>query len=177
MDFIKLDVRQPENVAMIIIKYLQALPDPLLTRKFEGHFKYALGLEATKSKEELVYVLKQILRTIPYANRETIRVLVDHLKRVAARSEKNKMTARNIELTWSLSVGGVTGGLMKVLIENDVSVPSSIQFGVSIAEACKNSEIPDDMGPFMVPTVLRKTVSWIRSHSTLSHSPTFVCFF
>jgi hypothetical protein len=166
VDFIKLDVRSPENVAMIIIKYLQALPDPLITRKWEPHFKLGLGLESTKSKEECVHVLKEILRRIPYSNRETIRLLADHLKRVAAQHEKNKMTARNIELTWSLSVGGVTGGLMKVLIENDVEIPSTVQFGLPLRVACRNSEIPDDMGPFAVPAVIRKTVNWIRTKST-----------
>lgn len=44
VDFIALDERSPENVAMVIVKYLQMLPDPLLTRKWEQHFKVALGM-------------------------------------------------------------------------------------------------------------------------------------
>lgn len=43
VDFFAADERSPENVAMVVIKYLQLLPDPLLTRKWEQHFKVALG--------------------------------------------------------------------------------------------------------------------------------------
>ena len=42
-DFFELHEMAPENVAMVLIKYLQALPDPIYSAKFEAHFKLALG--------------------------------------------------------------------------------------------------------------------------------------
>lgn len=42
-DFFELHEMAPENVAMVLIKYLQALPDPIYCAKFEGHFRIALG--------------------------------------------------------------------------------------------------------------------------------------
>lgn len=32
-----------ENVAMVLIKYLQALPDPVHCAKYEEHYRLALG--------------------------------------------------------------------------------------------------------------------------------------
>jgi hypothetical protein len=42
-DFFELHEMAPENVAMVLIKYLQALPEPIYSSKYEAHFKLALG--------------------------------------------------------------------------------------------------------------------------------------
>ena len=70
-----------------------------------------LELEA-KDKGECYAVIRAILLRLPFAHRETIKFLAEHLRLVAANSHVNKMTARNIEITWSLSVGGVVGAFV-----------------------------------------------------------------
>lgn len=42
-DFFELHEMAPENVAMVLIKYLQALPEPIYSAKYEAHFKLAIG--------------------------------------------------------------------------------------------------------------------------------------
>jgi len=42
VDFEQLDERSPENVAMVVVKYLQMLPEQLVTNKYEQHFRLAL---------------------------------------------------------------------------------------------------------------------------------------
>jgi len=116
VDFEALDERSPENVAMVVVKYLQMLPEPLVTKKYEQHFKLAIGLEQ-KDRGECYAVLKAILARIPYVNRETIKLLSEHLKLVCANSEKNKMSVRNIEITWSLSVGPIVGAYADVFLK------------------------------------------------------------
>jgi hypothetical protein len=111
-------------------------------------------------------VIRAILLRLPYPNRETIRLIALHLKKVAEFSDVNKMTPRNIELTWSLSVGAVVGAVMRVLVEIESPPPSSILFGIPFLESCRNTEVAESIGPFLVPAPISRAWEWFRTHQS-----------
>lgn len=164
-DFFELHEMAPENVAMVLIKYLQALPDPIYSSKFEAHFKLALGIA---NDQERATVMRGIMYMIPLAYRETCRVLVDHLRLVAANSEVNKMTIRNVELTWSLSVGQMTGAIVRVLSESPFPVPSTLQFHVPLEVAIENTPREMTSEKHLVPYAVSKLVSYMKENDAFS---------
>lgn len=123
----------------------------------------------SKDPKERYHVIRSILLRLPFANRETVRILAGHLKLVAQHSALNKMSARNIELTWSLSVGAIVGAVMRVLVETDTQPPSSIVFGVPFVESCRNSEIADKPGPILVPAPISCALDYFRLHRRWSN--------
>lgn len=68
-DFFELHEMAPENVAMVLIKYLQALPDPIYSSKFEAHFKLALGMSSFDLPLISVFSF-----TTPYALRNRLKL-------------------------------------------------------------------------------------------------------
>eukprot|EP01122_Echinamoeba_exundans_P008039 TRINITY_DN2588_c0_g1_i1.p1 TRINITY_DN2588_c0_g1~~TRINITY_DN2588_c0_g1_i1.p1 ORF type:complete len:491 (-),score=84.43 TRINITY_DN2588_c0_g1_i1:16-1488(-) len=70
------------------------------------------------------------------------------------------MTPRNIELTWSLSVGAVVGAVMRVLVEIESPPPSSILFGVPLLDSCRNTEVAESIGPFLIPAPISRAWEW-----------------
>ncbi|XP_049850341.1 uncharacterized protein LOC126322529 isoform X2 [Schistocerca gregaria] len=162
--FSELQERSAQNVAMVVIRYLQSLPEPIYTKKYEAHVKLALNIA---DRQERIYVLRSILYKLPLANRETIRILIDHLRRVVAHSHLNRMTVRNLEITWSLSIGQSTGALIKVLTESDFSLPSTLQFFVPFDVALRNSclSLSDDKS-IIVPITVSTCVNWLLRHKS-----------
>mmetsp|Transcript_19753 Transcript_19753/g.21974 ORF Transcript_19753/g.21974 Transcript_19753/m.21974 type:complete len:115 (-) Transcript_19753:605-949(-) len=75
--------------------------------------------------------IKKLLTQLPLVNRETLRVLSEHLALLASNSEKNKMTADNIGVCFGPSYAKV----LPILINNVTTIfPETVVFGVSIQE-------------------------------------------
>ncbi|XP_045778732.1 rho GTPase-activating protein Graf isoform X2 [Maniola jurtina] len=72
--------------------YLRALPDPLLTRALHHAFLHA----AKSERAARLHALHGLVHALPPRNRDMLRLVLAHLCRVAARSERNLMTASNL---------------------------------------------------------------------------------
>ncbi|VVD00439.1 unnamed protein product [Leptidea sinapis] len=83
------------HVASSLLKaYLRRLPDPLLTADLYPAF-IAADRSAERARE-----LRRLVRALPDAHYETLKYLVEHLRRVAAQAPHNKMEARNLAIVF-----------------------------------------------------------------------------
>ncbi|KAI5073384.1 hypothetical protein GOP47_0011397 [Adiantum capillus-veneris] len=92
----------PLDVAALLKRYLQMLPEPLLTYPVYNEIKEARGN---------VQQLADLLRTIPYAHYSTLECITLLLLRVSQKSALNKMDAHNLAfelapyLLWKQKIG------------------------------------------------------------------------
>lgn len=92
----------PLDVAALLKRYLQMLPEPLLTFSVYNEIKEARGN---------VRQLADVVRTIPYAHYSTLEYLTSLLLRVSEKSVLNKMDAHNLAfelapyLLWKQNMG------------------------------------------------------------------------
>jgi len=91
-------------VASFLKMYLRELPEPL--------FKFALQDRIDHTEDRADHqtnsftLLRSKIRRLPGVHRATLRVVVEHLARVVALSEKNKMDARNLAIVFSAVIFG-----------------------------------------------------------------------
>ncbi|XP_063365993.1 rho GTPase-activating protein 26 [Cydia amplana] len=84
---------ESKTLTSALKSYLRALPEPLATHALHERFLAAAKLE---SRPERVAAVAALVAQLPLRNRDMLRLVVDHLRRVAARSERNLMTASNL---------------------------------------------------------------------------------
>lgn len=77
--------------------YLRALPDRLLTRRLHRQLIQAAQSER---RDERVAALHALVRQLPPRNRDMLALVLQHLRNVAARSDKNLMSASNLAVCW-----------------------------------------------------------------------------
>ncbi|KAG9314701.1 hypothetical protein JVU11DRAFT_5510 [Chiua virens] len=91
------------SVSSLLKLYLRELPEPL--------FRYT-NLDRTEHTEGRVgdpgsiSQMRSKIRRLPGIHRETLRAIVEHLARVAALSEKNKMDVRNLAIVFGTVIFG-----------------------------------------------------------------------
>jgi len=105
-----------ENVTIIVIRYLKALPKSIL-HPFEKEFELCqrnCGIDSSK----LAASLPGLLRQLSVPRFETLKRLIQHLKQVSNHSEKNKMTPANIERTLAICLGANLGWLIGALLSH-----------------------------------------------------------
>ncbi|KAI5633518.1 BAR domain of APPL family domain-containing protein [Phthorimaea operculella] len=73
--------------------YLRNLPDRLLTRRLHRQLIHAAKLER---REERIAALHTLVRALPPDNLEMLRLVLCHLRRVAAKQDKNLMSHSNL---------------------------------------------------------------------------------
>ncbi|KAH7433805.1 hypothetical protein KP509_07G087200 [Ceratopteris richardii] len=101
----------PVDVAALLKRYLQMLPEPLLTHAIYNEIKEARGN---------VQKLADLVRTIPYAHYSTLECLTSLLWRIAQKSTSNKMDAHSLAfelapyLLWKQNIGTHTGHQSRV---------------------------------------------------------------
>lgn len=86
------------NVISSLMKsFFRKLPDPLVTSELYGAL-----IEASKSEPEQSRLngIKRLVDELPEPHYSTLRYLVGHLSRVAAKSHINKMEARNLAIVF-----------------------------------------------------------------------------
>ncbi|KAI6045164.1 hypothetical protein EDC04DRAFT_2889347 [Pisolithus marmoratus] len=88
-------------VASLLKLYLRELPEPL----FRYHLDRGEYTEARAEHSQLSQMRSKI-RRLPAVHRETLRAVVEHLARVAGRSEKNKMDIKNLAIVFSNVIFG-----------------------------------------------------------------------
>lgn len=86
-------------IAGILKDYLRELPEPLIPRQMSEALVRAFedGI-SDKSFEVKKQLLNSLLRRLPETNRETLVFLLNHLMKVLAQKEQNRMDARNLSV-------------------------------------------------------------------------------
>ncbi|CAH2074472.1 unnamed protein product, partial [Iphiclides podalirius] len=103
------------HVASSLLKaYLRRLPDPLLT-----HRLYPAFIAADRSPER-ARELRRLVHALPEAHYETLKYLVQHLRRVVAHSAANKMEARNLAIVFGPTLVRAASDDMLAMV-NDMS--------------------------------------------------------
>ncbi|XP_028175842.1 rho GTPase-activating protein 23-like [Ostrinia furnacalis] len=103
------------HVASSLLKaYLRRLPDPLLTAEL-----YPAFIAADRSPER-ARQLRRLVRALPDAHYETLKYLVQHLRRVVALAPHNKMEARNLAIVFGPTLVRAASDDMLAMV-NDMS--------------------------------------------------------
>lgn len=76
------------------------------------------------------------------------------------------MNSKNIGLTWSLSLGTITGTLIQLLVESEHGAPSTIVFKVPLRTAVENSRRFDTFERIYVPNIVNETINWLIEHES-----------
>uniref|UniRef100_A0A6B2L7M5 Rho-GAP domain-containing protein n=1 Tax=Arcella intermedia TaxID=1963864 RepID=A0A6B2L7M5_9EUKA len=126
-----------ENVTLLVIKYLKALPESLFTNALHDLFKKTIEIE---NKEEQLKQIGVLCGRLPYAHRETIHLLVDHFIKIIQNSQFNKMDGFNITTTLNIIFGRTLARIFEILISHPDLCPSSILFGLPLVEAAAISD-------------------------------------
>ncbi|XP_050399986.2 uncharacterized protein LOC126817219 [Patella vulgata] len=82
----------------VLKDYLRELPEPLFTNALYQMLLDALSVRLPGDPEGSATLMLSVLECLPQANQETMTKVLNHLKRVAAHSDKNKMTLDNLAI-------------------------------------------------------------------------------
>ncbi|XP_053625421.1 rho GTPase-activating protein 21 isoform X2 [Plodia interpunctella] len=103
------------HVASSLLKaYLRRLPDPLLTAEL-----YPAFIAADRSPER-ARELRRLVHALPEAHFETLKYLIQHLRKVVAHSSYNKMEARNLAIVFGPTLVRAASDDMLAMV-NDMS--------------------------------------------------------
>ncbi|XP_052017964.1 GEM-interacting protein isoform X1 [Apodemus sylvaticus] len=106
---VELSGNSPHDITSVLKRFLQELTDPVVPFHFYDAFiSLAKTLHADPGDDpgtpspspEIIGSLKTLLVQLPDSNYSTLRHLVAHLFRVAARFEENKMSANNLGIVF-----------------------------------------------------------------------------
>ncbi|KAJ1310269.1 hypothetical protein OPQ81_007010 [Rhizoctonia solani] len=86
-------------IGSLLKRYLRELPEPLFKFPLTERLQYSAG--RSEHIKNGFMLLRGKLRRLPGVHQSTMRVVLEHLARVAARSQKNKMDARNLSIVFS----------------------------------------------------------------------------
>ncbi|THH12879.1 hypothetical protein EW146_g7284 [Bondarzewia mesenterica] len=92
------------SVSSLLKLYLRELPEPVFKFPLQDRLQHTEDLAEHASNGFVL--LRSKMRRLPAIHRATLKALVEHLARVAANSEKNKMDAKNLAIVF----GGVIFG-------------------------------------------------------------------
>ncbi|GFO18093.1 rho GTPase-activating protein 100f-like [Plakobranchus ocellatus] len=82
----------------VLKDYLRELPEPLFTNALYQMLVDALSVRMPCDPEGSAKLMLSILECLPSANQDTMALLLNHLRRIAAHSEKNKMGIDNLAI-------------------------------------------------------------------------------
>lgn len=103
------------HVASSLLKaYLRQLPDPLLTADMYPSF-----IAADRSPER-ARELRRLVHALPEAHYETLKYLIQHLRKVVSHSAYNLMEARNLAIVFGPTLVRAAGDDMMTMV-NDMS--------------------------------------------------------
>lgn len=92
---------ETKTITSAIKNYLRSLPEPLMTFKLHEQFIKAAKQEAKTLRKLDVH---KYCYQLPEANFQMLKLLIGHLKRVADRSDENKMTVANLGVCFGPSL-------------------------------------------------------------------------
>ncbi|CUA72376.1 Rho GTPase-activating protein gacY [Rhizoctonia solani] len=86
-------------IGSLLKRYLRELPEPLFKFPLAERLQHSAG--RSEHIKNGFMMLRGKLRRLPGVHQSTMRIVIEHLARVAARSQKNKMDARNLSIVFS----------------------------------------------------------------------------
>ncbi|KAH0838640.1 hypothetical protein J3R83DRAFT_6965 [Lanmaoa asiatica] len=89
-------------VSSLLKLYLRELPEPLFKYPLADRIEHPEG----RGDSSPIAQMRSKIRRLPAIHRETLRAIVEHLARVAAFSEKNKMDVRNLAIVFGTVIFG-----------------------------------------------------------------------
>ncbi|QRV86267.1 Rho GTPase-activating protein gacY [Ceratobasidium sp. AG-Ba] len=130
-------------IGSMLKRYLRELPEPLFRFPLAERIQHSAG--RNDHVKNGFMVLRGRLRRLPGVHQATVRVLVEHLARVAARAPKNKMDPRNLAIVFGSVVFGedeiprgsndlLSLGSMKDTVLEDMITFAPLVFGEREAE-------------------------------------------
>ncbi|KAJ3321306.1 hypothetical protein HDV06_004410 [Boothiomyces sp. JEL0866] len=102
----------PHAVAGLLKLFFRELSEPLFTQELRMEFFQISEIPDRNSKIKHV---KNLVAKLPACNYTCIKSLLGHLLRVVQKSDKNKMTVRNVSIVFSPTLG-VPAGLFTLLL-------------------------------------------------------------
>lgn len=84
---------ETKTLTSALKSYLRALPDPLLTRALHDRF---IAVVKCERRAERAAGVCELVRALPPHNREMLLLVLAHLRKVAAKSDKNLMSESNL---------------------------------------------------------------------------------
>ena len=140
------------NVISSLIKsFFRRLPEPLVTAELYGPL-----IEASKSESDgttRLAAIKRLLDQLPEPHYSTLRYLVGHLARVAAKSSLNKMEARNLAIVF---------GPTLIRPADD----STVTMVTDMSHQCRIVETLIDKVDFFFPSAIAEVASTATASST-----------
>ncbi|KAG8748059.1 hypothetical protein FRC10_009812 [Ceratobasidium sp. 414] len=130
-------------IGSMLKRYLRELPEPLFRFPLAERIQHSAG-RSEHVKNGFV-VLRGRLRRLPGVHQATVRVVIEHLARVAGKAQKNKMDARNLAIVFGSVVFGedeiprgstdlLSVGNMKDTVLEDMITYAPLVFGEREAE-------------------------------------------
>ncbi|KAF9519904.1 hypothetical protein BS47DRAFT_1374940 [Hydnum rufescens UP504] len=132
-------------VSGLLKLYLRELPEPVFRFPLQERLHHSEDREEHISNGFLI--LKSKIRRLPPVHQVTLRVLVEHLARVAANSPQNKMDARNLAIVFGSVIFGEdevprTGDILSITTWKDTVMEDLITFSVLLFDDLHHSKIP-----------------------------------
>ncbi|CCM00351.1 uncharacterized protein FIBRA_02381 [Fibroporia radiculosa] len=91
-------------VASLLKLYLRELPEPLFKFPLQERIQHTEELDEHKAND--FQLLRSKIRRLPPVHQATLKMIVEHLMRVASNSEKNKMDAKNLAIVFGAVIFG-----------------------------------------------------------------------
>ncbi|THH28277.1 hypothetical protein EUX98_g5904 [Antrodiella citrinella] len=91
-------------ISSLLKLYLRELPEPVFKFPLQERVQHTDAIEEHVSNG--FQLLRSKIRRLPPIHQATLKVIVEHLSRVAARQEKNKMDARNLAISFGTVIFG-----------------------------------------------------------------------
>ncbi|KTW31413.1 hypothetical protein T552_00057 [Pneumocystis carinii B80] len=104
-------------IAGLLKLYLRELPTNILTREMHSQFLSSLDIQ---DAEKRVDTLNKLVHSLPEENFCLLRILINHLYRIVAHSDLNKMTCHNVGIVFSPTVNIPAGIFSQFLIHYDI---------------------------------------------------------
>ncbi|KAL1406017.1 hypothetical protein Q8F55_007700 [Vanrija albida] len=119
------------SVSVVLKQYLRELPEPLFPMPHSERTRYTQNREAHIAND--FTSLRGRLRRLPPIHQTTVRAIIEHLSRIAARSATNKMGAKNLAVVFNSVVFGsdtvpTNGNALTMHLEKDTVLEDMITY-------------------------------------------------
>ncbi|TCD68833.1 hypothetical protein EIP91_009700 [Steccherinum ochraceum] len=91
-------------ISSLLKLYLRELPDPVFRFPMQDRIQHTDAID--EHLQSGFQLLRSKIRRLPPIHQATLKAIVEHLSRVAARADKNKMDARNLAISFGTVIFG-----------------------------------------------------------------------
>ncbi|OBZ79225.1 Protein LAS1 [Grifola frondosa] len=156
-------------VSNLLKLYLRELPEPIFKFPLQERIQHTEDLDEHVSNNFMV--LRSKMRRLPAIHQATLKAIVEHLARVAARSDKNKMDSRNLAIVFGSVIFGDddfprTGDLLSVQSWKDTLMEDLITHASALFAGMGSPPLPGTpLGD------VAAAVTYGSSHTSVSNMP------